>query len=180
MSREIVLWLTVVGAGDVALRFARFEALAGLFLLVLGQFRVAAEFDPPWPWRRPGRALCALVCGGAPRSPRTMLLVCFHEGTQRQHSCGLDGRAPAALNHSSASVSIRRWIEDLPRGVITMRALSQKPASSESTGASPRVSVSPRSCISRSSSKKYFLVSFLPSSSTLQALMIRQVDPRHV
>src|SRR5271165_4660959 len=35
----------VVAARDAALRLARFEALAGLFLLVRGQDRLAAEFD---------------------------------------------------------------------------------------------------------------------------------------
>src|SRR5712672_1277349 len=35
----------IVAAGDAALRLARFEALAGLFLLVRGEGRLAAEFD---------------------------------------------------------------------------------------------------------------------------------------
>jgi hypothetical protein len=35
--REIVLWLTIVAAGNAALRLARFKALAGFLLLVRGR-----------------------------------------------------------------------------------------------------------------------------------------------
>ena len=35
----------IVGAGDAALRLARFETLAGLLLLVRREDRLAAEFD---------------------------------------------------------------------------------------------------------------------------------------
>src|SRR6516162_1928338 len=54
---------------------------------------------------------------------------------------------------------MRRWIEDLPGGGMTTRAFSQKPGSRGKTGASARVSVSPRSRCSLSSSREYFLVS---------------------
>jgi hypothetical protein len=49
------------------LRFARFEALAGLLLLMRGEDRLAAELDVTWPLRRSSslvvRALsCAAIC----------------------------------------------------------------------------------------------------------------------
>jgi hypothetical protein len=45
VSREIVALADIVAARDAALRLASFEALAGLFLLVRGEGRLAAEFD---------------------------------------------------------------------------------------------------------------------------------------
>src|SRR5215469_16544890 len=65
---------------------------------------------------------------------------------------------PCALNHSSTSVSTRKWIEDLLGGMTT-RAFSQKSSSSSNVGASGLVLVSPRALISFNSAREYLLVS---------------------
>src|SRR5215469_8028561 len=51
-------------------------------------------------------------------------------------------------------------MEALPGGGITTRAFCQNSASTDSAGASARLSVSPRSRSSRSSSREYVLVPF--------------------